>query len=381
MRKHSFFRWTTLSLVMLALTISVVAAQLDCPELVSRALQSVETACAGLGRNEACYGNNQLAATLGNTNDFQFTTPSDRVPVGEIRQLQTFGLDERTGTWGVALLNIQANLPETLPGQGVQFILYGEVTLTDSGDPQLGPMQSFYFTTSGLTTRCNEAPPDSLLIRSPEGIRVTLTANGMELDVGSAAVLQAVPGQRMRLATLQGEVRATYDGRTQIIPRGFEASVELGGEDGLTPEDTFDEPYLWENDDWDVLAEAASVIWDEALEIPDTEEWSSWRDYCADPANASICDSLDLRGEPQFATCGEINCPVFEMESDDSQPVPTIVPPSNNGSNNQPDDNTNNNNGGGGDNNSGGGDDSGGGGGDGGGGDGGGGDDGGGGEG
>src|SRR5690606_20836366 len=33
--------------------------------------------------------------------------------------------------WGVALMQIQANLPDTLPGQNVTFLLFGDVTIEE----------------------------------------------------------------------------------------------------------------------------------------------------------------------------------------------------------------------------------------------------------
>lgn len=296
--------------LLLLLSISIVSAQVvDCPELVKRALTAVSTVCTSLGRNEACYGNDRLKAELQDT--ATFAKPADKVAVGDIRTIRTFGLDEKAGTWGIVVMNVLANLPDTLPGQGVKFILYGDVAIKNAsgnGTPEVGPMQAFYFTTNPFKPGCKEAPADSLVIQSPKGYRVKLSANGMDLDVGSSVVLSAQRGKRMTMTTLQGKVYATYKGKKQIIPQGFETSVALGGEDGLTPDDAPDTAYLLDTAEWEALDHATDGLTETDITIPDTSKWKSVGDYCADPANADECDDPNLKSELSFSDCPDDVC-------------------------------------------------------------------------
>lgn len=297
--------------ILVSVSVSSVLAADTCPELVKRALTTVGEACAGLGRNEACYGNNRLEAQLDLSSGQPFLKPADRTPVESIRSLQTFALDEANGTWGVAFLQIQANLPETLPGQNVKFILYGDVKLENAAtnlDDPFGPMQAFYFV-SGLQPNCKEAPPSSLLIQSPKGYSVTLRANGLDLKVGSSVALTAQKNKQMRLTTLEGEVSATYDGKTQIIPQGFETALELGGEDGLTPQGAPETAYLMDDEQWQSLAEFTADITDEPLELLDTDQYAGIDDYCADPLNADMCADPSLSDSLNFEACPEAVCP------------------------------------------------------------------------
>lgn len=297
--------------LLLLLSIGVVSAQGDeCPELVKRALKAVTQVCTELGRNQACYGNDRLQAELQDT--ASFSKPADKISVGDIRTIRTFGLDEKAGTWGIVVMNVLANLPNTLPGQGVKFILYGDVAIKNdsgSGTPQVGPMQAFYFTTNPFKPGCKQAPPDSLVIQSPQGYRVKLTANGMELDVGSSVVLSAQRGKRMTMTTLQGKVYATYKGKRQIIPQGFESSVALGGDDGLTPKDAPDTAYLLDTSEWEALDAATDGLTETDITIPDTSKWKSVDEYCADPANAGECDDPNLKSELSFSDCPDTTCP------------------------------------------------------------------------
>ena len=314
--------------LLVILSISLVAAQTDdCPELVKRAITAVAKVCDTLGRNEACYGNDRLQAEL--DNNAPFTQPADRVSVGDIRSLRTFGLDEQAGTWGIAVLNIQANLPDTLPGQAVKFILYGDVALQNasgSGTPELGPMQAFYFTTNAIKPNCKEAPASSLVIQSPKGYRVSLTANGLDLDIGSSVVFTAQRGQRMTVSTLQGKVFATYNGKKQVIPQGFETSVELGGEDGFTPQDAPDTAYLIDDSEWQPLADATDGLVEDPIKLPDTSQWSAPEDYCADPANADVCADPNFKQELSFAECPPDICPPPDENAPAVDPNATPCP-------------------------------------------------------
>ncbi len=111
-------------------------AQTDCPAIVSAALEAVDTACNGTGRNQLCYGNITLDVTPHETvTDFHFEQPGDVVNIADVENLRlsSFSLDE--AAWGVALMNMQAYLPGTLPGQNVTFLLFGDVAIEDRGIP------------------------------------------------------------------------------------------------------------------------------------------------------------------------------------------------------------------------------------------------------
>ena len=118
---------------------SPVAAQVgaNCPAVVQTALNSIDDVCTGLGRNETCYGYNRVDALFWATDEsLVFDAPSDRVPLIEVQRLATAPLDIDQNEWGIAAMQIQSpNLPATLPGQAVMFLLMGDVSL----DSQVAP--------------------------------------------------------------------------------------------------------------------------------------------------------------------------------------------------------------------------------------------------
>ncbi|NWG18163.1 MAG: hypothetical protein HXY41_16185 [Chloroflexi bacterium] len=114
----------------------------QCADAVQRAVQTVDEACAGLGRNQVCYGYTQVDADriAGITATFQ--SPGDQVQLVEVSRLQTYPFDPASGDWGIVLMKAQANLPDTLPGQNVVFLLMGDTSLSPASD---APTQVFYW--------------------------------------------------------------------------------------------------------------------------------------------------------------------------------------------------------------------------------------------
>ncbi|MBI5667504.1 MAG: SH3 domain-containing protein [Chloroflexi bacterium] len=298
---------------------SPVLAQGDtCPALIQSIFERVKTECAVIGRNQACYGNTTLQAEpQAGVADFAFSQPGDFVSVAGLQTLRAAPLNAATSEWGVALMKVQANIPDTLPGQGVTFVLFGntevenvvpftsagvEVTpnadsvlrgtpATDSaivgaittGQPAIainrstddawvrvelqgpgsragwlpasllpasdwntlpvfdpaavalpGPMQAFRLKTTPLGEQCVDAPPDGLLVQTPQGdIHVELTINDVRIQLGSTVFIQAQPNAMMTLSVLEGRAQVTALGQTADVPQGMQVSVPM--DDDLQP--------------------------------------------------------------------------------------------------------------------------------------------------
>jgi len=132
--KLRFSIWTIL--VLIVGIVPAVAQTLSCPLLVEQALTAVGDNCGDLSRNSACYGYNQVDATFfDDMPEDYFTIPSDRANLQDIDMLHTQPLDTSQSQWGVAIMNIQANLPNTVPGQGVLMMLVGDATVENDVDP------------------------------------------------------------------------------------------------------------------------------------------------------------------------------------------------------------------------------------------------------
>ncbi len=235
----------------LMLWVTTVAAQADCPTIVQHALDVAGTACETTGRNQACYGNISLnAVPRDGVSNFVFKQAGDTVNVADVQSLTLSSLDAASQQWGVALMKIQANLPDTLPGQNVTLVLFGDVQIQDAADvaeatatpaaggtttvpaPQTsGPMQAFFFR-SGVNDRpCAEAPDSGILIQSPQGAAtINLSVNGVDITLGSTAYLQAQANGDMDIYVVEGHGTASAFNKTVTIPAGTWVSIPIGAD-------------------------------------------------------------------------------------------------------------------------------------------------------
>lgn len=130
-------RYPFLVLIFAILSIVPVIAQATvCPALVEQALTAVGDNCDGMSRNSACYGYDSVETSfIGDFPSDYFTTPADRAGLTEIDTLKTAAMDLANNRWGVAVMNVQANLPNTIPGQGVIMMLMGDSEIHNAVTP------------------------------------------------------------------------------------------------------------------------------------------------------------------------------------------------------------------------------------------------------
>ncbi|GAB4512582.1 MAG: hypothetical protein OHK0046_12350 [Anaerolineae bacterium] len=208
--------------MVLLLTVAPVVAQIgDCPAIVQQVLENLDDICAATERNEACYGNLAMEAIpRPAAEEFQFETVGDIEEVVDIASLRLSPLVEESDAWGVALMRLQANLPDAISGQSVTFILFGDVEIINAvpeTSTTARPMQAFYLRTGVGDSSCAEAPESGLLVRTPEGVgEVNFSVNGVDVALGSTVFFQAQPGQ-------------------SLIARAYEGSAALETADGIFP--------------------------------------------------------------------------------------------------------------------------------------------------
>ncbi len=212
------------------ITVTVAAQTDDCPAIVEKALTMTDEICANTERNQACYGHSLLTLQpKDNVGVTAFEAPGDVVSLSAIDSMTLNPLDETEGTWGVVLMRVQANIPDTLPGQNVTFLLFGDVTIEDASDQgDFTPMQAFYFTSGVGDAPCAEAPESGILIQTPEGVeQVQLNVNGANLTLGSTAYIQSynIPDAEensgeLAVSIIEGTGRIEALGMAQDIPAG-----------------------------------------------------------------------------------------------------------------------------------------------------------------
>jgi uncharacterized protein YgiM (DUF1202 family) len=131
-------RFTVLLGFILTLTsIGLLIAQGTCPAIVEVALQSMGNNCDDLGRNSVCYGYDLVGAEFSEeVNDDFFAQPADIAELGILETIRTSEMNETTSQWGVAVMSLQANIPNSIPGQAVKFVLMGDVEVESAVEPE-----------------------------------------------------------------------------------------------------------------------------------------------------------------------------------------------------------------------------------------------------
>lgn len=154
-------RWLMLILTFVliaAAPITVSTAQTSedaaCTPLVATALESIGSNCDSMDRNSACYGYNLIEAefTRVQAEDF-FSQPADRAQLVDLSFIQTSPLTVDSGDWGIAVLNLQANLPQFLPGQSVIFLMIGDVSLENTAPTSVPVFPVIIATTETVNAR------------------------------------------------------------------------------------------------------------------------------------------------------------------------------------------------------------------------------------
>lgn len=207
---------------------------LSCNQLIEQAVSTADTACDTLDTNQACYGHFQIDSELraAEENQTKFADAGDIADLSNIQRLtlSPMVLAASPQTWGIALLKAQANLPDTIPGQNVILLLFGDAEL-----------RNVTTTLNAVTLRtgigqptCNEEPSPALLVQSPEGLQITMNFNGAEVTLGSTLYLTAVENGELVIATVEGTGIVSAFNTSRIVQPGAQVRLPLGTEDRLT---------------------------------------------------------------------------------------------------------------------------------------------------
>lgn len=109
----------------------------DCSAIARSALDAVQAVCGDTGRNQVCYGNISIDAEASDSaTNFAFEKAGDIADLSDISSLRLKTLDYFSDEWGVALLRVQASLPDDAP-QNVTMLLFGNVNIANDGVGEL----------------------------------------------------------------------------------------------------------------------------------------------------------------------------------------------------------------------------------------------------
>ena len=212
----------TISLFLLS---AVIVAQQSgtCSALVERALTAIGDNCTEMDRNSACYGFNRVDATFTETveDDF-FNDPSERTALQLLNSIQTAQLDLNNDIWGVSVLNLQANLPNTLPGQNIIFVLMGDTAVENAVSPDEAVVPGESILVTGLSgTNVRSSPSLNANVIGSLTTNTEMDADGLSED-----------GEWIRVVYLG---RAAWIARSRVTTDGDVDSLTVMSADSRSP--------------------------------------------------------------------------------------------------------------------------------------------------
>jgi len=132
-------RYFIILLVGLVLVLAVVplvastTQQEVCERVVQTALKQANDVCTGTERNQACYGHLNLEAQpQSRFEPFKFDEAGDIINITQLKSLRLSPMNVATGTWGVAMMSLQANLSDETPSENVTLVLFGDVEIDNA---------------------------------------------------------------------------------------------------------------------------------------------------------------------------------------------------------------------------------------------------------
>jgi uncharacterized repeat protein (TIGR01451 family) len=206
MRRHQLLILVSLTFVLLAGFVTLQQSQAQtteglCLPIVRQALDAVGNNCSSFNRNSACYGYDDVVAAFVETvSSGSFSEPNDSEELASFERIETQPFDSERDTWGIALMNVQANLPDTFPGQNVVFMLLGDSEMENAVEPGTAFESNVLVpvtTQSGSDLFAQPSMESSLLSIVPPG--VTLEADATSVDGQWVRVtFRDTPGWLMR---------------------------------------------------------------------------------------------------------------------------------------------------------------------------------------
>ena len=88
-------------------------------------------------------------------------------------------------------------------------------------------MQAFNLSTRIGSLSCGDVADSGVLVQAPENTTVNFLINGVEINVGSSALLQN-DGDDLSVNTVEGFVQVTSQGATEVAGEGLRVHVPRG---------------------------------------------------------------------------------------------------------------------------------------------------------
>src|SRR5215212_3469057 len=109
---------------------SVVAQSVDCAATAQKAIEAARKVCADIERNQACYGNAKVEIKPRANVRLAFAKAGDVAPLASLEIISTSPFDADSKSWGLALLNIRADLL----GGSLTALAFGQASIGNGSE-------------------------------------------------------------------------------------------------------------------------------------------------------------------------------------------------------------------------------------------------------
>ncbi|MCL4252201.1 MAG: hypothetical protein KJ043_00305 [Anaerolineae bacterium] len=238
--KFFHFGFVTL-IIVLTIHISPIGAQEDVSDDVCTAFMTLQqtalATCQNQAENTVCIGSDLIELSL---NEMPLATQlmGQEVAIGEFDTLTASPLALDSGTWGMAVFSVWANLPEDAPAP-VQLVVYGGIELTippanEIPEGYTAPMQAFNLYATHETA-CAGMPP-GVFINVPEGHVADFLVNGLRVKADTQLFIGLPPDNSYLSISRYGTSGGQIVWADNDVQLGEDVAVVLVPINSITPQ-------------------------------------------------------------------------------------------------------------------------------------------------
>jgi hypothetical protein len=207
-------------LVLMAAALMPIHAQQDtetasaeCTALVEQAMASLAESCGGLGGGAACVGFSNVSATFSG-DEVPFSEAGDNTGLEALQSISAAALDLEAEQWGLAAMNVFANVPLALSPTGIRYVLLGNTEVTNAVDPDSAYVPVEPITVTVLVgANLRTSPSTESVVLASAAVGSELLADAFSSD---GAFVRVVNGEQV--AWISSGVVAPNEGDLSSLP-------------------------------------------------------------------------------------------------------------------------------------------------------------------
>lgn len=194
-------------------------------------LQKVEELCAATGVNQVCYVNGQVTLQP-KSGTASFNQPGDIADLANVQSLSLNTTSTDSAQWSAAWLRLRAD--SATPEQELTILAFGNVQIshitlfTGAANPAEGVTLPALRFASSPVSGVDKLGSSGLVVTNPTPEELlSLTLNSTGVTLGSTALVEAQPGDRMTISMAAGTSLTDLNGEGSVAVQNHRVHVPL----------------------------------------------------------------------------------------------------------------------------------------------------------